>query len=62
MKNIKLFLLILFIWSISWLISAILLIPCLFISLFVGFKRDFHFEFHLWWTKKVLAPLYFRIF
>jgi len=52
----------LIIWCGSWLLSAILLIPCLFLSLCYGFHRDFHFEFHLWWNKKVLFPLNSKIF
>ena len=45
------------VWTISWIISALILVPCVFLSLIYGFKRDFHFEFHKWWGKEVLDKL-----
>lgn len=42
------------IWIISWIISSLILYPCLFLSLLSGFKIDYHYKFHLWWGNEVL--------
>lgn len=42
------------IWIVSWIISALILCPCLFLSLLSGFKIDYHHKFHLWWYDEVL--------
>jgi len=44
-------------WIISWIISALLVIPCMILSLISGFKIDYHHQFHLWWYKKFLESL-----
>jgi len=44
-------------WIVSWIISALILIPCEFLSLINGFKTDYHYEFHLWWYEKYLNKL-----
>jgi len=36
---------------ISWLISALILIPCLILSMLSKFTLDYHYQFHLWWSK-----------
>jgi hypothetical protein len=41
-------------WIISWVISALILFPCLVLSILDGFKVDYHHEFHIWWYSKVL--------
>ena len=50
MKAIKSILIML----VSWIISALILYPCLFLSLLSGFKIDYHYKFHLWWGSEVL--------
>ena len=50
MKTIKSIL----IWIVSWIISALILYPCLFLSLLSWFKIDYHHKFHLWWGNEVL--------
>lgn len=42
-------------WLTSFLISALILYPCLFLSLLSGFKVDYHYKFHLWWYDEVLS-------
>ena len=42
---------------VSLLISALILYPCLFLSVLSGFKVDYHYKFHLWWGKEVLDKL-----
>ena len=41
-------------WIVSWIISALILFPCLFLNLLSGFKIDYHHKFHLWWYDEVL--------
>lgn len=40
-------------WIVSWIISALILFPCLFLNLLSGFKIDYHHKFH-WWYDEVL--------
>jgi hypothetical protein len=44
-------------WIISWLISAFILIPCLFLSILNGFKVDYHHKFHIWWYDEFLSKM-----
>ena len=44
-------------WTISWIISSLILFPCLFLSGLGGFKKDYHFEFHKWWYEKYVSKL-----
>lgn len=44
-------------WAISWIISALLLIPCFMLSFIDGFKVDYHNKFHVFWDKEVLSKL-----
>jgi hypothetical protein len=39
---------------ISWIISALILFPCLLIDTLAGFKIDSHHEFHKFWYDLVL--------
>lgn len=43
---------------ISWIISAILLFPCLFLSMLSMFTIDYHYMFHIWWANNVLNKKY----
>jgi len=45
------------IWCTSWLISATILFPCLFLSLLSEFKIDYHRKFQLWWYNEFLKNL-----
>ena len=42
------------IWSISWVISALIIIPCFLITLITWFEKDYHHEFQLWWYQLIL--------
>ena len=44
-------------WLISWLISGLILVPCLILTVLSGFKIDYHFKFHKWWYIKFLIKL-----
>ncbi len=44
-------------WAISWVISALILIPCMILSVLSGFKSDYHHKFHLWWYDEFLSKL-----
>lgn len=45
---------IILIWLISWIISGILLYPCIFLSILSGFKNDYHFKFQKYWYKHII--------
>ena len=47
----------LLIWIISWIISALLLFPCVILSVLSGFKFDYHLRFQYWWFDKILKKL-----
>jgi hypothetical protein len=41
------------IWVASWGVSALLFIPCLFLTTINGI--DYHYRFREWWWKNVLS-------
>jgi len=42
-------------WFFGWLISGLILLPCLLLNLLNGFKIDYHYNFQLWWHKKFVG-------
>lgn len=48
---------IILVWIISFIISANILIPCIFLTILSGFKIDYHHKFHLWWYGEILSKL-----
>ena len=37
-------------WIVSWVISALIFIPCIFLWLITGI--NFHHNFHVWWSDR----------
>jgi hypothetical protein len=45
----------LFIWIVSYFIKLIVMIPCVILSIFTLYKRNFHVEFQQWWYDNFLT-------
>jgi len=49
-KNIIIFI----VYMISFLISALVVLPCEIMSAVTSYEKDYHYKFHMWWFDKVL--------